>query len=305
MDAKIRIFAERMKHITLHYKKSFAYAPGAIKRAIGKTRQGIGFFPLTFLSFPPKTVSNIKYLCNRKSKTTEIPKRNLIKEIPKKYKNNTGGKDMKTWNMIKMMAVMMAVLASFSSCQVILTEEDMDVHKSIKFAGQWTGDFGMYYSYRYNGRTYTFDSYDTDIVFYPEYDGATWGYGKQVDYYERGPYSRIYNSFDWEIRNGVVYLRYYNDSGLDCAIYDYVMTNDRFQGRFGSSNDRFYLSKIADYYDWSAYMDHYYYYPNYGWHWSVMFTRAADNTAESNVAEATSSTVDGNAEGIVSFGKRF
>ena len=71
----------------------------------------------------------------------------------------------------------------------------MDVKQSIKFAGQWTGDFGMYYTYRYRGQYLTFDSYDTDIVFYPEFDGATYGYGKQVDYYEHGPYSYIYNSF--------------------------------------------------------------------------------------------------------------
>jgi hypothetical protein len=144
----------------------------------------------------------------------------------------------------------------------------MDVHQSIKFAGQWTGDFGMYYNYRMGGRLYTFDSYDTDIVFYPEYDGATWGYGKQVDYYEHGPYTHIYNRFDWEIRSGVIYLQYYSDPSLDCAIYDYSMTHDRFQGRFGNSNDRFYLTKIADYYDWSIYRDYYYYYPNGGWYWA-------------------------------------
>lgn len=144
----------------------------------------------------------------------------------------------------------------------------MDVHQSIKFAGQWTGDFGMYYTYRMGERLYTFDSYDTDIVFYPEYDGATWGYGKQVDYYEHGPYTHIYNRFDWEIRSGVIYLQYYSDPSLDCAIYDYSMTHDRFQGRFGNSNDRFYLTKIADYYDWSIYRDYYYYYPNGGWYWA-------------------------------------
>lgn len=156
-----------------------------------------------------------------------------------------------------------------SSCNMMWdVEDDMDVHQSIKFAGQWTGDFGMYYNYRMGGRLYTFDSYDTDIVFYPEYDGATWGYGKQVDYYEHGPYTHIYNRFDWEIRSGVIYLQYYSDPSLDCAIYDYSMTHDRFQGRFGNSNDRFYLTKIADYYDWSIYRDYYYYYPNGGWYWA-------------------------------------
>lgn len=176
---------------------------------------------------------------------------------------------MKRRNLLKNICIMLVAMLGLSSCGMVIGwEEDMDVHQSIKFAGQWTGDFGMYYTYRMGGRLYTFDSYDTDIVFYPEYDGATWGYGKQVDYYEHGPYTHIYNRFDWEIRSGVIYLQYYSDPSLDCAIYDYSMTHDRFQGRFGNSNDRFYLTKIADYYDWSIYRDYYYYYPNGGWYWA-------------------------------------
>ena len=179
---------------------------------------------------------------------------------------------MKRRTLLGNICIMMVALLGMSSCNVVWNmDEDMDVHQSIKFAGQWTGDFGMYYNYRHNGRLYTFDSYDTDIVFYPEYDGATYGYGKQVDYYERGPYTHIYNRFDWEIRNGVIYLEYYSDPSLDCTIYDYKMTPDRFQGRFGSSSDRFYLTKIADYYDWTVYMDYCYYYPNSGWYWSPMY----------------------------------
>lgn len=217
-----------------------------------------------------------------------------------------GGLDMKTLNMIKKIAAMMTAAICLTSCNMVWTvEEDMDVNKSIKFAGQWTGDFGMYYSYRYNGRLYTFDSYDTDIVFYPEFDGATWGYGKQVDYYESGPYSHIYNRFDWEIRNGVVYLMYYEDNSLDCAIYDYVMTPDRFQGRFANTNDRFYLRKIADYYDWTVYMDYYYYYPNYDWRWGPMYR--SNYTSIENSDSLKNNIIDNtmNNDGIVSFGKRF
>lgn len=213
---------------------------------------------------------------------------------------------MKAMNMIKRIGAMMMAALCLTSCNMVWTvEEDMDVNKSFKFAGQWTGDFGMYYSYRYNGRLYTFDSYDTDIVFYPEYDGATWGYGKQVDYYEYGPYSHIYNRFDWEIRNGVVYLRYYEDSGLDCAIYDYVMTNDRFQGRFGNTNDRFYLCKIADYYDWTAYMDYYYYYTNYDWRWGPMYSMSNETGTETDSLDNTTKDKHETNDGIVSFGKRF
>ena len=131
---------------------------------------------------------------------------------------------MKRTTLIGRMLMMLTAILCLSSCNLVWNvEEDMDVKQSIKFAGQWTGDFGMYYTYRQNGRLYTFDSYDTDIVFYPEYDGATYGYGKQVDYYERGPYEYIYNRFDWEIRNGIIKQNpYVNDSfNTTCQYCEY------------------------------------------------------------------------------------
>lgn len=218
---------------------------------------------------------------------------------------------MKISRLLSGLCTILIATLSFTSCTMMWhVDEDMDVKKSIRFAGQWTGDFGMFYNYRYNGRIYTFDSFDTDIVFYPDYDGATYGWGKQVDYYDYGPYTHIYNRFDWEIRNGVVYLQYYNDPSLDCAIYDYVMTSDRFQGRFGNTNDRFYLSKISDYYNWSIYTDFYYYFPNGNWYWSSYYapdmrTRStgeehvfADSTATIHYADTVSH------EGIIFFGNR-
>lgn len=224
---------------------------------------------------------------------------------------------MKRRNLLKNICIMLVTMLGLSSCGMVIGwEEDMDVQQSIKFAGQWTGDFGMYYNYRMGGRLYTFDSYDTDIVFYPEYDGATWGYGKQVDYYEHGPYTHIYNRFDWEIRSGVIYLQYYSDPSLDCAIYDYGMTHDRFQGRFGNSNDRFYLTKIADYYDWSIYRDYYYYYPNGGWYWAPVNGLAEpdepkrinmeteNGKARVKNGDVNTLTKSNEENGIVSFGKR-
>ena len=213
-------------------------------------------------------------------------------------------KDMKRTTLIGRMLMMLTAMLCLSSCgMVIAWEEDMDVKQSIKFAGQWTGDFGMYYTYRYHGRLYTFDSYDTDIVFYPDYDGATHGYGKQIDYYERGPFEYIYNRFNWEIRNGIVYLQYHSDPSLNCAIYDYRMTSDRFQGRFGSSNDKFYLTKIADYYDWTAYMDYYFYCPNDGWYWSPMYTKNNEDMKTEN-GKQRNETKSNEKDGIVSYGKR-
>ena len=214
---------------------------------------------------------------------------------------------MKTWYFSTQMTAMLVALLTFTSCDIVWkAEEDMDFHKSVKVAGQWTGDFGMYYNYRYNGRMYTFDSYDTDIVFYPDYDDATYGYGKQVDYYEEGPYSRIYNSFNWEIQHGVIYMQYRHDNSLDCSIHDYTITYDCFQGRFGNSKDRFYLRKIADYYDWTIYMDYYFFYTRNSWHWSPSYSSPTQSSGGDNALNSTkaeSKTED--KDGIVSFGKRF
>lgn len=195
----------------------------------------------------------------------------------------------------------------FASCEPFYFYEPADEpaavtdrKQSLAFAGQWTGDFGMYYDYRYNGRVYRFDSYDTDIVFYPEYNGATYGWGKQVDFYQSGPYESIYNRFDWEIRNGVVYLTYYEDHSLDCDIYDYYMSYDRFTGRFGNSSATFSLSKIADYYNWNRYTGNYYNYSRTGWTF-VSYRAAARNKAET---QETADSTSAGKEGIVAYGKR-
>lgn len=131
----------------------------------------------------------------------------------------------------------------------------MDRDQSMALSGQWTGDFGMSYTYQQGSRVLTFDSYDTDVVFYPDHSGARYGWGRQVDFYETGPYEYIYHEIRWEIRDGIVYLTYPSDPDFDCWIRDYRMTNDYFTGYFGSSNQQFRLRKLADHYDWTPYID--------------------------------------------------
>ena len=65
---------------------------------------------------------------------------------------------------------MVAICAMFTSC-------DKDVDRSIALSGQWKGDFGMYYTFEYKGQWYKANSYNTDIVFYPHHDYATYGTG--------------------------------------------------------------------------------------------------------------------------------
>ena len=82
------------------------------------------------------------------------------------------------------------------------------------------------------------------------------------------------------------------------------MTQDRFQGRFGSSSDRFYLTKIADYYDWTVYMDYCYYYPNSGWYWSPMYAKQTSPENRTENVEPESEKGLNEEDGIVSYGKR-
>lgn len=91
----------------------------------------------------------------------------------------------KTASILNLLVIMLLACA-FTSC-----ERDEDTDRSMCLSGQWRGDWGMYYVYNYRGHDYQFDSYDTDIVFYPDYNYATHGYGYQVNWYEFGPYERL------------------------------------------------------------------------------------------------------------------
>ncbi len=152
---------------------------------------------------------------------------------------------------------------TFSSCTV-----DEDTHEAMMLSGQWTGDFGMFYEIQDRwGNWHRFDSYDTDLVFYPDYDYATHGTGKQVDYYREGPYAYQYYYFDWSVRNGVVYLTYPYDPELNTAIYNYSMNHDYFSGRFDGSSSTFRLRKLVDYYNWDYYHGNYMYAPCYDYYY--------------------------------------
>lgn len=152
---------------------------------------------------------------------------------------------------------MMAVLVICTSC-------DEDEVKSRYLSGEWTGNMGMYYSYTYlDGYVESFDASYTDIVFYPEREYATYGWGKEIDFYNYGPYTSQYYYFDWEIRNGIIYLEYPAAPELDVAITDYRINNDRFKGFIG--NVKFSLHKLVDFYGWDSYTGTYVYVARSGW----------------------------------------
>lgn len=178
---------------------------------------------------------------------------------------------------------------AFTSCV------DMeDTNQSMALSGEWRGDFGMYYTYvDGRGRHYTFDSYDTRLTFIPAYAHAQHGRGTQVDYYEYGPYEYQYYKFSWSVNNGNIYLTYDYDHELDTRISNYRMTNDYFSGTFASSGTSFRLYKIADYYNWTPYVNIYGYGSRYDWDYDypyyVPYSRS--NGGESQDSTATTGYV--------------
>ena len=138
---------------------------------------------------------------------------------------------------------MLLLLAAgiFASC-------DSDTHRAVILSGEWRGNFGMYYDYNYRGTVVTFDSYDTYIVFYPDYNYASHGWGKQVDYYDYGPYEYQYHRFLWTVEGGVVYLRYPHEPELDTSIADYRLSSNTFTGYFTNASSRFVLYKLSSFY---------------------------------------------------------
>jgi len=170
----------------------------------------------------------------------------------------------KVLNLTNIIALL-GVCVLFVSCS-----HDDDVDESMVLSGQWQGNWGMYYEVENprTGEIVAFDSYDTDIVFYPQYDYATYGDGYQVDWYEEGPYSRMSYRFTWSISNGIIYMNYPGFPEYNTSIRNYHMNSSRFTGYFSNGTEPFYLHKIADFYDWSYYDDWDYHYWEYdSWSW--------------------------------------
>ncbi|MCQ2095666.1 MAG: hypothetical protein MJY59_02860 [Bacteroidaceae bacterium] len=171
-----------------------------------------------------------------------------------------------------------ALLLCLSASSLLMSCMSEDTEESIVLSGQWTGNFGMYYEYEWRGYIYTFNSYDSDIVFYPDYDYATHGYGYEVDYYYEGPYDRMSLRFDWEIRSGRIYLYYPGNSCYNATISNYRLSNNYFTGYFNGGGEMFSLRKLADFYNWSeySYYGDWHCWSNSGWSWySYSKTRSA------------------------------
>lgn len=140
-----------------------------------------------------------------------------------------------------------------------MTSCDDDVEIAINLSGDWQGDFGMYFSDGY----VEWDAAYSYLRFTPAYEYATHGVGEEIDYFDRScPVRSQSFLFEWRVNWGVLELRYPYAHELDVDIYDYVMDRNYFSGRVG--NTHFTLSKLYDFYGWSAYSSSYDYYTAHG-----------------------------------------
>lgn len=156
--------------------------------------------------------------------------------------------------------------------------------------GQWMGDFGMYYDYEYDGKIYSFDSYDSDVVFYSDFPGCTAGTGCQVDYYENGPYEKISLSFDWHREGGRIYLHYPGYPEYDCCLYDYRITPDSFYGYIAGSEWQFDLRRVNQYNNWAVYTCYeVHYWPYAEWDFYLYTRGANDNGTNTTKVDSVSS----------------
>ena len=109
------------------------------------------------------------------------------------------------------MSFLLMAAFSFVSCM----DEDERIGNTL--GRRWFGDMDMYYDgERARG---------TELEFQTGW-GLSSGTGVEIDYYR---YHAVTNYFNWEVRNRVMYL-WFDDRRLDCAISNYSLTYDFFQG---------------------------------------------------------------------------
>ena len=168
-----------------------------------------------------------------------------------------------------MLAIMMACTLSLTSCYI---DEDENVGYNVR--GHWFGDMDMWI----DGEK----ARGSEIEFQPRGYGYSYGEGIEVDYYYRGS---ITHYFDYEIRNGIIYLQF-DDPNLDCAIVDYRLTYNYFTGYIADS----YTLKNLTYFNLRNYDR---YWDSYGYG-GYIYTREQTRVTDSlwNDSKATRSTTE-------------
>ncbi|MCI6159987.1 MAG: hypothetical protein MR681_01450 [Prevotella sp.] len=151
--------------------------------------------------------------------------------------------------------LMVAVLSfTFTSCYY---QDDIPDALSGDFYGKtWTGTIESYYSDRWG--LYG-DQYRTTLQFNAE--GHSFGTGYEVDYDINNPYGNYYYcKFTWEVRNGIITLRYADTDFMPVYIYEYRLSQDYFEGYLddGTNREIFFRLRAVNNFDWNPYWGYYY-----------------------------------------------
>lgn len=139
------------------------------------------------------------------------------------------------------LAVLLLGGLTLSSC-----DEDNSI--AFKLQGEWYGDFGMYYYYRFPCCEVRYDTPFTRLKFDNEFFGTSWLYVYQVDYYDErpinkygqvdyhnghvSPFEYIYHRAECHVKNRELRFRYREEREWDTNIYDYSLSNRYFEGYF-------------------------------------------------------------------------
>lgn len=129
----------------------------------------------------------------------------------------------KIYDYTRLMLIALISVTALSSC-----DEDSEIAYDLD--GAWSGTVvGDYYYYRYGKEYVAYEDWDTYIEFYQNGSFATSGEGYEYDENRRtGQWSETY--FDWQVRNGKIYIYY--DDGSDVVIRDYEVYQTRGVMRF-------------------------------------------------------------------------
>lgn len=146
-----------------------------------------------------------------------------------------------------------------------LTACDERVMEAERLAGEYEGNFGMYYEYTRGGRTYAYDAAYSYLRL-DNYAFSMKGEGVQIDYYKYGPYTEIWHKIRWKVQKDAqgryITFHYLWEKEWDTNIYDYELNEYEFYGFFGTSSKQFYMRNLnpPDGFSWDPYYRH-----DYGW----------------------------------------
>ena len=129
--------------------------------------------------------------------------------------------------------------------------------KAFILEGTWTGNLEACYQDRWGVTSTTFRT-----AMYFKQESMYSGYGYEVDYDSDNRFARYYFSeFRWTVRDEVIYINYTDSRFGSTRIYDYKLNLATFRGYMddGTNRDIYFDLSPSSNFDWSPYINNYYY----------------------------------------------